>query len=152
MQIFGRKTWRERPLGGPRHSAKIMLIWILEKERGMCLIHGENQWRAHFNMVMYVWFPQKAGTGCAIICSSLSFVVYLTTILEWLRLYSAKWRSDKWMMNWKGCGKKQSWANFNVLSQHLPGGMRKTMKTSDGIGGLRVEIWTRDLPIKKQEC
>jgi hypothetical protein len=26
------------------------------------------------------------------------------------------------MMNWKGCGRKQSWLNFKVLSRHLPGG------------------------------
>jgi hypothetical protein len=25
-------------------------------------------------------------------------------------------------MNWKGYGMKQIWANFKVLSQHLPGG------------------------------
>jgi hypothetical protein len=25
------------------------------------------------------------------------------------------------MMNWKGCGRKQSWPKFKVLSQHLPG-------------------------------
>jgi hypothetical protein len=26
------------------------------------------------------------------------------------------------MMNWKGFGRKWSWPNFKVLSQHLPGG------------------------------
>jgi hypothetical protein len=30
------------------------------------------------------------------------------------------------MMNWKGFGRKQSWTNFKVLSQHLPGGTEKS--------------------------
>jgi hypothetical protein len=34
------------------------------------------------------------------------------------------------VMNWKGCGRKRSWPNFKVLSQHLPDVLRKTMKTS----------------------
>jgi hypothetical protein len=32
------------------------------------------------------------------------------------------------MMNWKGFGKKQSWLNFKVLSQHLPQGTEENHK------------------------
>jgi hypothetical protein len=32
------------------------------------------------------------------------------------------------MVNWKGCGRKQSWSNFNVLSQHLTKGLMNTTK------------------------
>jgi hypothetical protein len=30
------------------------------------------------------------------------------------------------MMNWKGFGRKWSWSNFKVLSQHSPGGIEET--------------------------
>jgi hypothetical protein len=32
------------------------------------------------------------------------------------------------MMNWKGCGRRQSWPNFKLLSQHLPGGTEDNHK------------------------
>jgi hypothetical protein len=39
--------------------------------------------------------------------------------VTFIRLYSVEWKGDRWMMNWKGCGRKQSLPNFNVLSRHL---------------------------------
>jgi hypothetical protein len=56
------------------------------------------------------------------------FVVYFRTLLQWLRLYSIKWYSDMWMMNWKEFGKKRSWPNFNVLSLQSPAGPVKNHK------------------------
>jgi hypothetical protein len=32
-------------------------------------------------------------------------------------------------MNWKGCGRKRSWYNFKLLSQHLPGRAEKNHET-----------------------
>jgi hypothetical protein len=32
-------------------------------------------------------------------------VVYLTTVCQWLRLYTAELSGDMWMANWKGRGK-----------------------------------------------
>jgi hypothetical protein len=57
------------------------------------------------------------------------FVVYLTTVSQWLRLYSVEWRGVNWMLNWKGCGRKRLWPNFKVLSQNLRGGTEKNHET-----------------------
>jgi hypothetical protein len=38
---------------------------------------------------------------------------------QWLRPYSVQWKGDRWVMNWKGCGRKRSWPNVKVVSQHL---------------------------------
>jgi hypothetical protein len=44
-------------------------------------------------------------------------------------------------MNWKGFGRKWSWPNFKVLTQHLPGGTEeKPPETSVKIAGLRAKI------------
>jgi hypothetical protein len=43
------------------------------------------------------------------------------------------------MMNWKGCGKKWSWPNLEVLSPHLPGETEENHKTVR-IAGLQAEI------------
>jgi hypothetical protein len=32
------------------------------------------------------------------------------------------------MTSWKGCGRKQLWPNFKVLSQNLPGGTEESQK------------------------
>jgi hypothetical protein len=50
------------------------------------------------------------------------FVVYLTKLFEFVRLYSVEWMGNKWMMNWKGFWRKRSWPNSKVLSWYSPGG------------------------------
>jgi hypothetical protein len=52
------------------------------------------------------------------------------------RIYSVKGRGDKQRMNWKRCGRKQSWHNFKVLSQYSPGGTEENHKTQVRIAGL----------------
>jgi hypothetical protein len=52
----------------------------------------------------------------------------------------------------KGCGRKRWWPNFNILSQHLLGGLRKATKPSVIKAGLRAEILTWNLPNMEQEC
>jgi hypothetical protein len=78
------------------------------------------------------------------------FVVYLTTRVQWLRVYTIEWKGDKWMINRKGFGRKQSRPNFKVLSRLE--GLSKTMRTSVRIFGLWVVIWSRLVPNTKQEC
>jgi hypothetical protein len=78
------------------------------------------------------------------------FVVQLTTLFWWLRLYIAL---NKRMisMNSKGLGRKRPWPN----SKNYPGicleGLRKTTNKLS-VAGLLSEIWTRDLPNTKQDC
>jgi hypothetical protein len=38
--------------------------------------------------------------------------LYSTTLFSNSRLYSVERKGDKWMMNWKGCGRKQTWPNL----------------------------------------
>jgi hypothetical protein len=76
------------------------------------------------------------------VCSSL------TTLFQWLGLYSVEWRGDEWVMNWKGCGKKQSWHTFMWCSSICLEGLSKTT-TNLRISGLRAKIWSRDLPNTK---
>jgi hypothetical protein len=47
------------------------------------------------------------------------FILFYDAVSE-LRLYSVKWKGNKWIMSWKEFGRKQSWPNFKVLSRHLP--------------------------------
>jgi hypothetical protein len=45
------------------------------------------------------------------------------------------------MVNWKGFGRKWSWPDFNVLSQHLPGGDEENReKLQRGLPFTRAEI------------
>jgi hypothetical protein len=50
------------------------------------------------------------------------FCSLLSALFHWLGLYSFEGRVDKWMRNWKGGGRKLSWTNFKVVSQHFPAG------------------------------
>jgi hypothetical protein len=82
------------------------------------------------------------------VCDNVS-TFYLSTLFQWLRLYSVEWRGNKWMMKWKGCGRKRPWPNFNLLFQHLSENSEENRKKV-GIAGLRDQVWTRDLPNKMQ--
>jgi hypothetical protein len=53
------------------------------------------------------------------------FVVYLTTLFQWLTLHSVELRGDEWMMNWKGDGRKRSWSNFKTPSHHFIAGTKE---------------------------
>jgi hypothetical protein len=55
-------------------------------------------------------------------------VVYLTALFQWLRLYSVGWRRDKWMMNWKGCGRMRPRPNLRYYPSICMEGLRKTTK------------------------
>jgi hypothetical protein len=61
-------------------------------------------------------------------------------------LYSVEWKYDRWMIIWKGCGRKLSWPNYKVLPGLLLEGLRKTTKSQVSIAGLR------NLSNTKQEC
>jgi hypothetical protein len=81
------------------------------------------------------------------------FLPYLTTLSQYLRLYSLEWKGDKWWWIGKDVAGKRSWPNFKVLSRHFPGGIEKNHEHfSLGLDGLHPEIWTRHLPSTKQEC
>jgi hypothetical protein len=56
---------------------------------------------------------------------NLKLFIYLFVV--WRRFYryldySVEWEVWKWVMIWKGHGRKLSWPNFDVLSQDLSGG------------------------------
>jgi hypothetical protein len=53
------------------------------------------------------------------------FVVCLTTRFQWLRRCSVECRDDKWMMNWKGYGRKRSWPNLRHYLSMFPEGLIK---------------------------
>jgi hypothetical protein len=44
-------------------------------------------------------------------------------------LHSIKWL-DEWMMNWKGCGRKQPWPNLRYYASICMEGLRKTTNNS----------------------
>jgi hypothetical protein len=56
------------------------------------------------------------------------------------------------MINWKGFGRKRSWANFKVLSRNSPGVTKENHETPVRIASLLVMILTQQLPNTKQEC
>jgi hypothetical protein len=51
----------------------------------------------------------------------------------------------------KGCGRKRSWTNFNVLSRHLPGGSEEKHENFVRTAGIRADIWTPDIPNTNQK-
>jgi hypothetical protein len=57
------------------------------------------------------------------------FVVYLTTLFQWRKLFRVEWRNTNWRLNWKGCGRKRSWYNFKMLSQHTLGWTEENHET-----------------------
>jgi hypothetical protein len=56
------------------------------------------------------------------------------------------------MMDWDRSGRKLSWPNFKVQSQHLPERLGKTTKNLGQDSHSPSQILTRDLPNTKQEC
>jgi hypothetical protein len=76
----------------------------------------------------------------------------ILTLSQSLRLSSNKWNDDRWMINYKGCGKKQLWPNFNVLSSHVLRDWRKPQnpQSEQLVSGQRFEhgtsrIWSRSV-------
>jgi len=65
IQSFGRKTWRERPLGRPRRRRENNRMDLMETRwEGVDWIHlaqDRVQWRALVNTVMDLRAPYKAG-------------------------------------------------------------------------------------------
>jgi hypothetical protein len=56
------------------------------------------------------------------------------------------------MVNWKGFGRKRSWPNFKILSQHLPGGTEENYeKPQSGWSVAGADISTQDILNTKQE-
>jgi hypothetical protein len=56
-------------------------------------------------------------------------VVHVTTLLQILGLHGIEWDGDKFIMNLKWFGRKRSWPNFKLLSQHSPGGSKENDET-----------------------
>jgi hypothetical protein len=72
----------------------------------------------------------------------LNILVYLTMLFLIMQTKNIKWKGDKWMMNWKGFGRKQLWSNFKVLSWHSPGGTEKNHEkpqSGEPVSGPRFE-------------
>jgi hypothetical protein len=50
---------------------------------------------------------------------SKRFTVFICSLFDdafsVIRLYSIEWKDNRWMINWKGFGRKWSWPNFKVL-------------------------------------
>jgi hypothetical protein len=66
----------------------------------------------------------------------LFIVLYLTTLFQQLKLYSVAWSGDKWMINWEGFGRKQSWPEFKVRVLYL--------RTPWGTGEIRKIACVKD--------
>jgi hypothetical protein len=88
----------------------------------------------YFTSLYYLTVLFTAGE----ICDIYWFVVYLKTRFQWPRIYNLEWKGNKWKINCKGCGRKRSWPNFKVLSQHLLG-------RTTNISRFPGEIPTQDL-------
>jgi hypothetical protein len=54
-------------------------------------------------------------------------------------------------MNWKGCGRKQSWPDLRYYPGICLEGLRKSSKTPVRIADFWAKIWILDLPNMK-EC
>jgi hypothetical protein len=80
------------------------------------------------------------------------FVVCLTMLLQLFRLHGVECKDNRWMMNWKGYGRKRLWPNFRYHTSTCLEGLSKTTKTSVRIACIGTEIWTRHLPNTKQKC
>jgi hypothetical protein len=56
------------------------------------------------------------------------FIVYLTRLLQLLRLYSVQWKNATWMMTWKGCRRKWSRPNLRYYPSTCLKEWRKTLR------------------------
>jgi hypothetical protein len=73
--------------------------------------------------VVQVLDTSQSGEFCACICSLFN------DAFQWLRLYCVEWKGDRWMMNWKGSGRKRSWPNLRHYLSICLEGLKKTTKT-----------------------
>jgi hypothetical protein len=120
-------------------STNSYLLYMCEKAR---LMFRSRTWRLRRKDVNDVknnkwWTTQHLETWNKVVLNPLCtlhapsialFVVYLMMLFQWLRLYSVEWKGGKQMISWKGCGRKWTWPNFKVLSQHLLGGTEENHK------------------------
>jgi hypothetical protein len=58
---------------------------------------------------------------CLFVCSTFNDAFSVTQTI----LYSVEWKDDKWMTNWKRCGRTRSWPNYPGICLK---GLRKTTK------------------------
>jgi hypothetical protein len=58
-------------------------------------------------------------------------------VSQYFSLHSSEWY-DKWIMNWKGCGRKRLWPII-LLLQHFPGGTEENTKPSVETGTTRIQ-------------
>jgi hypothetical protein len=70
-----------------------------------------------------------ACSGTALLCFTLFIYSYLTTlsISQTVQRLMIGW-GWYWIMNWKGCGRKQSWPNLRYYPSICLEGLRKTTK------------------------
>jgi hypothetical protein len=77
---------------------------------------------------------------CHRVFEKVWYLVYLTTLFQLLRLYSIKWKSDKWIMIQKGCGRKGSWSNLRCYPGICLEELRKTTKLGQGSWSLGQDL------------
>jgi hypothetical protein len=80
------------------------------------------------------------------------FVVHLTTLFQQLKLCCVEWNGDKWMMNWKGCGRKRSLHNLRKYLGIYLGRLSKTTEDFSQDTRFPDRYLNPDLPNTKQEC
>jgi hypothetical protein len=62
---------------------------------------------------------------------TLFFLVGYLTIVWVARLCSVEWYHDRWMMNWKGFGRKRSWPNQDTIPAFAWKNWGKSQKPQD---------------------
>jgi hypothetical protein len=80
---------------------------------------------------------------------SMRYFVFVCSLFKYFfryrRIYSVKRQGDKWMMKYKGFGRKRSWPNYKVLSCHwLEGAEESHEKPQSGfpVSGSRFKPGT----------
>jgi hypothetical protein len=93
----------------PSYAVSFLQIWEsflpCSTTRNHKVKHGRNEYR-HYNQS---WEISTQFTSVQLKTNHrfFLFIVYSTTLFQWLRLYSVEWRGDTWMTNWKWCGRKR---------------------------------------------
>jgi hypothetical protein len=64
-------------------------------------------------------------------CTSPKIVYFICSLFNYalsVTQHNVEWKDDRWMVNWKGCGRKRSWPKLRYYPGICLEGPRKTTK------------------------
>jgi hypothetical protein len=109
-----------------KHST---ILWLLSVINNDFIIVHHPVTVIYVSLIYRLIWPDNRALGVRGYSQDYLLVVYLKTIFQHHRLYSVEWKGGKWMVNWKGFGRKWSFPNVRYYPIIHLEGLRKTVKS-----------------------